>query len=370
MQHAEPPAPDPRTATEVAAVEPLGDLAETRHPDAPQSGTGQPEVIDRAAALLCSGQLVAFPTETVYGLGANALDDTAVAAVFRAKGRPSTDPLIVHVPDASAAAALACDWPTAAQELAQAFWPGPLSLVVRPRAGLPAAVSAGLDSVALRVPAHPVALALLRVAQVPVAAPSANRFGRISPTSAEHVLEELDGRVALILDAGPTVLGVESTVLDLTGATPRLLRPGGVTLEDLRDVIGQVEHRERISEPMHQPASAPGQLLGHYAPGTPTVLVEGGARVAGSLVERLRERGVQAAVVELGDDPRRAAQHLYAKLRAADRLGAELLVVHTVDPSGLGRAVNDRVFRSAHGRLAPDDSSATVERLVRRVRSV
>ena len=322
-----------------------------------------PESMQRAAAVLRRGGLVAFPTETVYGLGALAADRDAVRSVFEAKGRPGTDPLIVHGADRSQLEPVVSDWPPAADQLARRFWPGPLTLVLSRTPALPAEVSSGRPTVAVRVPAHPVALALLRATAAPVAAPSANRFGRISPTTAEHVLAELDGRVDLVLDGGPTTLGIESSVVDLTGPVPELLRPGGVTLEDLRAELGEVHHRDRHVQADEQPAAAPGQLLGHYAPGTPLVLADGGPELCGRLVAALRDRGLDAQRVELPTDPASAARELFARLRSADAAGAQVLVVAAVDPSGIGRGVNDRLFRAAHGRVVVGAERPDVDRL-------
>lgn len=340
--------PTGATPDSVVAVDPL-------EPD--------PDTIEHAARLLRDGRLVAFPTETVYGLGADARDPEAIRRVFEGKGRPSTDPLIVHVPSADDARAVASEWPAAAGRLAAAFWPGPLTLVLPRSGGLTAEISAGRPTVAVRVPAHPVADALLRAAGIPVAAPSANRFGRISPTTAAHVTDELDGVFDLLLDGGPTPLGVESTVVDLSGDVPEMLRPGGVTLEDLVDVVGPVRHRARRATPQDRSAAAPGEFLRHYAPSTPLVLVEGGVDVARRLVAGLTRTGVDASAVELPADPSLAARQLYATLRRADSAGAAVLVVPAVVPDGLGRAVNDRLFRAAHGRVVLDDSPATVERI-------
>ncbi len=205
-------------------------------------GGDDPAAIARAAQLLRGGELVAFPTETVYGLGADALASAAVARIFAAKGRPADNPLIVHVADVDAARRLVRSFPPLAERAAAAWWPGPLTLVLpRDRARVPDATTAGQDTVAIRVPAHPVALALLRACGRPLAAPSANRSGRPSPTLAEHVLADLGGRVALILDGGPTLHGLESSVLDLTGPRPLLLRRGAATLEQLRELLGPVD---------------------------------------------------------------------------------------------------------------------------------
>ncbi len=342
--------------TAVVAVDP-------HHPD--------PDTIEHAAAVLRRGGLVAFPTETVYGLGADATSPAAVASVFEAKGRPATDPLIVHLPappsgdlpDAALAHVVRA-WPKTARRLALHFWPGPLTLVVPRADGVAAEVGGGLDTVAVRVPAHAAARALIAATGRPIAAPSANRFGRVSPTTAEHVLEELDGRIDLVLDGGPTALGVESSVVDLVGPTPALLRPGGVTLEDLVAVLGEVRHEPRRVVADTEAAAGPGQLLRHYSPSTPVVLVDGDARVVDDLLAGLAAAGVAAARLELSDDADRAARALDASLRAGDALGVQLLVAPVLAPEGLGRAVHARLFRAAHGRVVDDAGADTVARLV------
>ncbi len=321
-------------------------------------------VLRHAGQVLRDGGLVAFPTETVYGLGAHARDRAALRAVFEGKGRPSTDPLIVHVPSAEAARGVVTEWSPVAERLAAAFWPGPLTMVLPRAEDVPAEVAAGRPTVAVRVPAHPVALGLLSAAGVPVAAPSANRFGRVSPTTARHVVDELDGVYDLLLDGGPTTLGVESTVVDLTGDLPEMLRPGGVTLEDLVAELGEVRHVGRAVTAPEQAASAPGGLLRHYSPSTPLVLVEGGRRLPDQLEHALRERGVDAVVLALPTDAERAARSLYAALREADAAAVALLLAPAFEPAGLGRAVNDRLYRAAHGRVVLDAMPATLDRLV------
>ena len=246
-----------------------------------------PAAIARAAARLREGGLVAFPTETVYGLGVHALDVDAVGRLFTVKGRPSHDPLIVHIASFEQIAPLVAwqnapadraDAQTRAAELARRFWPGPLTLVLPRAAGVPLEVTAGLDTVAVRIPSHPVARALLATAEVPVAAPSANLFSRPSPTQAAHVLQDLEGRIDIVLDGGPTTVGVESTVLDLTTSRPMVLRPGAVTLEMLRELLPDVELRGdtgQHSEADTGPLPSPGLLTQHYAPRVPMTLYEG-----------------------------------------------------------------------------------------------
>src|SRR5436189_1003199 len=236
-----------------------------------------PEIarIERAAALIRSGEVVVFPTETVYGLGADALQPRAVERIFTAKGRPLSDPLIVHIADERALEELVADIPVQVHQLVRTFWPGPLTLMLPRRSLVPALVTAGLNSVAIRMPRHPVALALIRAAGSPIAAPSANRFMHVSPTTAQHALADLGGRVPLILDGGPCEVGVESTVLDLCSSAPTILRPGGVSLEALRAVLPDVQPPQLIKAAHTSALQSPGQLLTHYAPVVPLLLFDG-----------------------------------------------------------------------------------------------
>ncbi len=306
-----------------------------------------PTTIAEAASLLRSGALVAFPTETVYGLGGDALDDRAVAGIFAAKGRPAFNPLIIHVPDHQAALSLAV-FDARADRLARQFWPGPLTLVLprRDMSGISLLASAGLDSIAIRVPSHPIALALLRAAGIPVAAPSANPSGRVSPTTARHVAEGLEGRLASILDGGPCAVGVESTVLDLTGERPVLLRPGGVTLEALRDLLGEVD----VANPIQAGGpKSPGMLASHYAPALPVRL----ACAAKGPGEALLGFGpAPEATLNLSPDgdPAEAAANLFAMLRALDRGEFSAIGVMPIPEEGLGLAINDRLRRAAAPR--------------------
>ncbi len=241
------------------------------------------DAVAAAAAILSRGGLVAFPTETVYGLGASALDAEAVRQIFAAKGRPATNPLIVHVSSVAMARELVTGWPPLADALAAAFWPGPLTLVLPKARRVPDVVTAGAATVALRMPQHPVALALLRASGVPIAAPSANRSTRISPTRVQHVLKDLSGLVDLILDGGPTSGGIESTVLDLTDSPPRILRPGLVSPEMLRPLAGTVAVADRTTPAGEGPERSPGRVGRHYAPRVPLecTVERGDARVAG-----------------------------------------------------------------------------------------
>lgn len=307
------------------------------------------EAIREAAEILRRGRLVAFPTETVYGLGADATSDAAVDRIYSAKGRPAHNPLIIHLPDARAAALIA-RFDARASAVAEAFWPGPLTLVLQQAADrtVSSRATAGLSTVAVRVPAHPVAQALLRAVQRPLAAPSANPSGLVSPTTAGHVAADLGTAVDLVLDGGPCLVGVESTVLDLSGETPRLLRPGGLDRAALERRVGPLESAQDAMAPR-----SPGQLASHYAPRLPVrldaetvaadeaLLAFGPAPLPGALMTRnLSPRG----------DPAEAARNLFAMLRALDRSGARAIAVMRIPAEGLGEAINDRLRRAAAPR--------------------
>ena len=313
-----------------------------------------PAAIAEAAAVLRAGGLVAFPTETVYGLGANALDETAVRRIFAAKGRPDFNPLIVHVADADKARELVTSWPEQASMLAERFWPGPLTLVLPKRALVPDAVTAGLGAVGIRVPAHPVALALIRAARLPVAAPSANRFTELSPTSADHVLKTLSDKVDLVLDGGPTAVGIESTVLDLSGDTPRLLRPGMVSQAELESAIGPVGGAPLVAP--GAPRLSPGMTERHYAPRARVVLTDEEAWPA-HLAEY---HGQLSGALILGDptwavahpmrmpiDPVAYAARLYAALHALDDLGCQVVLVEMPPADADWLGVRDRLVRAS-----------------------
>ncbi len=344
-----------------------------------------PDVVAQAAAVIRSGGLVAFPTETVYGLGANALDATAVSGIFRAKDRPAYDPLIVHLADVGALQLVASRIPDVAYNLASRFWPGPLTMVLPRSARIPDLVTAGGETVAVRVPAHPVALALITSSGVPIAAPSANRFGRVSPTRAEHVLADLDGRIDILLDAGSTAVGVESTVLSLMDVVPTILRPGGVSREALAEVLGEVD----VAQPAHAVESSvaddgillsPGTSAKHYAPRAQVVLYQGGREAVlkamrQDVVEHLASgeavglllatedkdifAGLPVIVHDLGSlrSPETIAQHLYAALREVDRANVTTILVRDFGTAGLGLAIRDRLTRAASGRVivVPDN---------------
>jgi L-threonylcarbamoyladenylate synthase len=307
-----------------------------------------PSAIAHAARLLRAGQLVAFPTETVYGLGADATNERAVAEIFTIKGRPRFNPLIVHVPGLAEAEALA-EFDARARHVAAHFWPGPLSLVLRRRSdsGLSSLASAGLDTVAIRAPAHPVARALLHAAGRPIAAPSANRSGRVSPTEAAHVMAELGDMVALILDGGRTPVGLESTVLDLSGETPALLRPGGVALETLAQFLGP------IAMPTAGPARSPGMLPSHYAPSLPLRLEAHDARPGEALLAFGLDTPpgfAEVLCLSRSGDLAEAAANLFAMLRQLDRPAFTGIAVTPIPEHGLGRAINDRLRRAATPR--------------------
>jgi L-threonylcarbamoyladenylate synthase len=332
---------------------------------------GAVQALERAAALLRAGGLVAFPTETVYGLGGNALDAAAVERIFAAKQRPAWDPVIVHIAAPPMLDRLVTEVSDKAALLMKTFWPGPLTLLLPRREAVPDAVTAGRPLVGVRMPAHPVALELIRRAGVPVAAPSANLFSRISPTTAAHVLDDLDGRIDAVLDAGATWHGVESTVLDASRSPMRIYRPGAVTEEQIRAVAGGVEvyrEREKLDETPAEALPAPGVGLRHYAPKARLVLVEAPAaglarqlareaRTAGSvrtgvmLPEGLgaREDLGSAVVFDWGrwSELHQLAERLYAGLRALDAQGCEVIVCPLPPAEGIGAAIRDRLRKAA-----------------------
>jgi L-threonylcarbamoyladenylate synthase len=350
-----------QTATIIIRVDP-------RAPDA--------AAIRQAAEILLSGGLVAFPTETVYGLGANALDAAAVQRIFLAKGRPASDPLIVHIAAIEQLNSMAADVPALAHTLAQAFWPGPLTLVLKRRPIIPTTVSAGRDTVAVRMPDHAVPLALIRAAGVPIAAPSANMFTRPSPTNAAHVLEDLDGRIELLLDGGTTPIGLESTVLDMTSAQPRLLRPGGASVEALRQHIPDLVFVPRYieSDAEADTAASPGMLLKHYSPRAELLLFAGSPdralahmrQTAQAAIKRGERVGVMlpnedigtfadlaVVIIPLGprDDMDQIGRRIFAGMRELDRRGMQRILVRGVERTGIGLAIWDRLVRAAEGRV-------------------
>jgi L-threonylcarbamoyladenylate synthase len=321
--------------------------------------------INQAAALLRAGNLVIFPTETVYGLGANAWDGAAVAKIFVAKGRPQDNPLIVHIANIEDLDALVSSIPEAAKMLAEAFWPGPLTMVLPKSDRVPDAGTAGLDTVAVRMPSHPVARELILAAGVPVAAPSANLSGSPSPTTAAHCVADMDGRVDMILDGGACDVGLESTVITLAGERPRLLRPGGVTLEQLREVLGEVDADEAVfgKADESKPVASPGMKYKHYAPKADLTLVHGSKEAFANYVSTHKGDGTAALVFdgEFSDgalvvplvtygkeaDASAQAERLFAALRELDEIGAKTAYVRAPSMDGVGLAVYNRLMRAA-----------------------
>jgi L-threonylcarbamoyladenylate synthase len=326
----------------------------------------QPAVLAEAAAVLRRGGLVAFPTETVYGLGANALDAEAVERIYAAKDRPARNPIIVHVADARAAEDITLAWPELASRLAARFWPGPLTLVLPKHPKVPDIVTAGLPTVGVRVPVHPVALGFLRAVGTPVAAPSANRSSGLSPTRAAHVLSDLAGRVDVILDGGPTHAGLESTVLDLTTTPPRLLRPGPIAPAVIEAVIGPINRTPPSGEATAGALPSPGLLERHYAPRTPLELAAN-AVTARERVEAMARAGQRVGWLSLGPAPEppapesvrvqslpdaadKYAAGLYAALHELDAQGLDRLIVTLPPHSEAWLAVHDRLRRAARPR--------------------
>lgn len=314
-----------------------------------------PAVIARAAQLLRDGRLVAFPTETVYGLGANALDAAAVQRIYDAKGRPAYNPLIVHVASSANVRDVARSWNDTAERLANAFWPGPLTLVLPKRPEVPDLVTAGLDSVAVRVPDHPVALALLQACGLPLAAPSANRSMMLSPTTGAHVAKSLGDAVDMILDAGPTTVGIESTVIDVTGARPTLLRPGMLSVPDIEAVVGPIDIATQAAGGAARPS--PGMMDRHYSPRGRLMLVtaadiprvarrerELGARVGALVIEA---NVPNIPVTRMPADPAGYAAQLYTGLHTLDDAACDVIIVERVPNGAEWFGVRDRLERAS-----------------------
>jgi L-threonylcarbamoyladenylate synthase len=310
------------------------------------------EAIRQAAGIIRGGGIVAFPTETVYGLGANGYNPLAVARIFEVKRRPSFDPLILHVADPAAVRKLVKEIPSNAKKLMERFWPGPVTVVLWKEESIPDIVTAGLPSIAVRMPDHPMALSLIKESKCPIAAPSANPFGYLSPTTAEHVREQLGDQVDLILDGGPCTVGVESTIVSFLDGKPRLLRPGGVSLEEIESAIGEVE----ISPIKGDKPSAPGMLSRHYAPRTPIVLDWSeksldsykGRRI-GLLAFRKPGTSLNFNHIEVlskKGDLREAAANLFTAIRRLDDLRLDLILAESVPEVELGRAIMDRLRRA------------------------
>jgi len=320
--------------------------------------------VDLAAQLIRQGECVAFPTETVYGLGANALDERAVAKIYQAKGRPSDNPLIVHCFDQSQVKGLTMQWSGEVQRLMDKYWPGPLTLVLPKNTHIPSIVTGGLDTVALRIPDHPIALALIKYSGLPIAAPSANISGKPSPTRAEHVWQDLAGKIPAIVDGGPTGWGVESTVLDCSSTPFRLLRPGGVTLEELK-AIAPIHVEAESPEGTETPRS-PGMKYRHYSPAAQVILVVGGNihREINRRIPEFQERGLKVAVMAWDEsrehypdipflgmgkklDYNTAAARIYDLLRQADELGCDILLIQGLPNRDLGRTIMNRLEKAA-----------------------
>ncbi|CDQ18821.1 t(6)A37 threonylcarbamoyladenosine biosynthesis protein RimN [Halobacillus karajensis] len=319
--------------------------------------------IKEAAALLQEKQVVAFPTETVYGLGADATEEEAVQRIFEAKGRPSDNPLIVHVADRRQVEELVSEIPPMARQLMDQFWPGPLTLVLNSNGTAAENVTAGLSTIGVRMPDHPLALTLLRVAGKPLAAPSANRSGRPSPTTADHVYQDLDGRIAGILDGGPTGVGLESTVIDCTTEVPIILRPGGITKEDLEEVLPQVMIDPALANEKEKPKS-PGMKYTHYAPESPLWLIDGKDEFFMRQLDQLKVDGKRVGVIasdELADQMdhqplircgsrtqlRQVAERLYGALREFKKSDVDVILCESFPEKGVGAAIMNRLNKAA-----------------------
>lgn len=320
--------------------------------------------VQRAAGILKNGGLVGMPTETVYGLGANGLDQAAVAGIFRAKGRPQDNPLILHIPRAGWLERYCAAIPPAAHALAERFWPGPLTMILKRGPLVPDVVTAGLDTVGMRCPDHPVCREIIEIADVPVAAPSGNTSGRPSPTTAEHMLADMEGKIDAIVDGGPCAVGVESTIIDLTVTPSRLLRPGGIGLEELEEVLGEVAVDEAVRRQLGEGESprAPGMKYRHYAPRAPVTVVKGLPEDTARYIARHAglDSGVLCfdefahlfptrTVARLGraEDPAEQARHLFDALRFFDGAGVTEIWAQCPDEHGVGLAVANRLNKAA-----------------------
>ncbi len=321
----------------------------------------------KAADILHSGGLVGIPTETVYGLGADGLNPTAVAHIFQAKGRPQDNPLILHIPEASWLSRYCTDIPAAAWTLAERFWPGPMTMILPRRPMVPDVVTAGLDTVGMRCPQHPLCREIIRLADRPVAAPSGNTSGRPSPTTAQHMMEDMNGKIDAIVDGGPCSVGVESTIIDLTCEPPRLLRPGGITLEQLRSVLGTVDVDPAVTRLLGagEKPKAPGMKYRHYAPKAPVTVVTGDpARAAAYMAEHagaedgiicfdeflpLFAQGTARPVMDLGPagDKAEQARHIFDALRAFDHTHVTAIWAQCPDTEGIGLAIANRLNKAA-----------------------
>ena len=335
--------------------------------------TAQHEEIKKAASLLKVNEVVAFPTETVYGLGANAKSEEAVRKIFKAKGRPSDNPLIIHIANQNQLEELVTSIPEQAKMLMEVFWPGPLTFIFPKSNGLSETATAGLDTVAIRMPDHPVALALIEAANLPIAAPSANLSGKPSPTSAEHVYKDMVGRIRCIIDGGETGVGVESTVLDCTADIPMILRPGGITKEQIEAVIGEV----RIDPALHNDEAAPkspGMKYTHYAPNAPFVLVDGSSLVLQGLVDKKRKEGYKVGVLTTNEmknaysadviiscgnreDLASVAAGLYEALRKFDDKEVDFIYSEVFSREGIGEAIMNRLTKAAGNTILKENDN-------------
>jgi L-threonylcarbamoyladenylate synthase len=317
-------------------------------------------IIYNAVKTIKNGELVAFPTETVYGLGANAFDARAVRKIFKAKGRPADNPLIVHVSDERMLKLVVEEIPVKAVPLMKKFWPGPLTIVFRKKKQIPNVVTAGGNTVAVRVPSHPVALALIKKAGVPIAAPSANMSTRPSPTEARHVYEDFNGKIPLILDGGKTDIGVESTVLDLTTKVPILLRKGKITKRDIEKVIGVIKIYTKKTKGV---VKSPGQKYKHYAPKASLILVRGGVKIVKKIISKYNKKNI--FIITFSENKNKypgvretyilgkkwntvvAAKKFFSLLRECDKNGADIIIVEAIIEKGVGEALMDRISRAA-----------------------
>lgn len=320
------------------------------------------KIMEEAGELLKSGALVAFPTETVYGLGANALDEKAAAKIYAAKGRPSDNPLIIHIADMESLGLITEEIPKAAYMLAEKFWPGPLTMVMKKSDVVPYGTTGGLDTVAVRMPSHPIALEMIRHGGGYIAAPSANTSGRPSPTLASHVADDMDGIIPMILDGGAVGIGIESTIVDLTEEIPTILRPGFITKEMLEEVVGEVQIDKGLSADAKVPPKAPGMKYRHYAPNAKVTLVQGDQADFLHYMEQHTGKGVLALVFDAdvsacqangilckayGDTDEARAAAFFAALRDADAAGVQHLYVRAPRTDGVGLAVYNRLIRAA-----------------------
>lgn len=311
--------------------------------------------IRKASSIIKSGGLVAFPTETVYGLGANALNPKAVEKIFKAKGRPSDNPLIVHIASKKEVYGLAKEVPKSARKLMDEFWPGPLTIVLKKSKVVPKIITAGLDTVAIRMPNNKIALKLIMESGVPIAAPSANSSTKPSPTSASHVLEDLDGKIDMIINGGSARIGVESTVIDMTSNVPMLLRPGGVSLEKLIECLGKVDVHPVAKGKRYKKAIAksPGMKYRHYSPKAEIILVEGKGKTKkiNEIAKSLGKKGRKVAIMKMGKDHGRIAKRLFSTFREMDKKGFDAIIIEGINEKGLGLAVMNRVRKAASRRI-------------------